>query len=41
MSCNYDARVKVDKFFAQVWDPLHGPDEMREYPKLVSELDVK
>lgn len=40
-SWNYGARAKVDKFFAQVWDPLHGPDEMREYPKIVSELDVK
>lgn len=40
-SWNYGARAKVDKFFAQVWDPLHGKDEMREYPKTVSELDVK
>lgn len=40
-SWNYGARAKVDKFFAQVWDPLHDPDEMREYPKIVSELDVK
>lgn len=39
-SWNYGARAKVDPFFAQVWDPLHAPDEMREYPKIVSELDV-
>ena len=39
-SWNYGARAKVDPFFAQVWDPLHGPDEMREYPKEVTELDI-
>ena len=39
-SWNYGARAKVDPFFAQVWDPLHEPDELREYPKEVSELDV-
>ena len=39
-SWNYGARAKVDPFFAQVWNPLHGPEEMREYPKEVSELDV-
>lgn len=39
-SWNYGARAKVDPFFAQVWNPLHGPDETREYPKEVSELDV-
>ena len=39
-SWNYGARAKVDPFFAQVWDPLHDPEEMREYPKEVSELDV-
>lgn len=39
-SWNYGARAKVDPFFAQVWNPLHGPDEMREYPKEVTELDV-
>ena len=33
-------RAKVDPFFAQVWDPLHGPDELREYPKEVSEKDM-
>jgi len=40
-SWNYGARAKVDPFFAQVWTPLHGEDEMREYPKQVSELDVR
>ena len=39
-SWNYGSRAKVDPFFAQVWNPLHGPDELREYPKEVSELDV-
>ena len=39
-SWNYGARAKVDPFFAQVWDPLHEADEMREYPKIVSEKDV-
>lgn len=39
-SWNYGQRAKVDPFFAQVWDPLHEPDELREYPKIVSELDV-
>lgn len=32
-SWNYGARAKVDPFFAQVWNPLHSSDEMREYPK--------
>ena len=40
-SWNYGARAKVDPFFAQVWNPLHSPDEQREYPKLVSDLDVE
>ena len=40
-SWNYGQRAKVDPFFAQVWNPLHEPDELREYPKVVSELDVK
>ena len=40
-SWNYGNRAKVDPFFAQVWNPLHEPDELREYPKLVSELDVE
>ena len=40
-SWNYGNRAKVDPFFAQVWNPLHEPDELREYPKVVSELDVK
>ncbi len=39
-SWNYAARAKGDPFFAQVWDPLHGPDEQRVYPKMISELDV-
>ncbi len=39
-SWNYGARAKVDPFFAQVWNPLHSPDEMREYPKQVTELDI-
>ena len=39
-SWNYGRRAKVDPFFAQVWDPLHEPGELREYPKIVSELDV-
>ena len=39
-SWNYGQRAKVDPFFAQVWDPLHEPDEQREYPKIVSELDA-
>ena len=39
-SWDYGARAKVDPFFAQVWDPLREPDELREYPKEVTELDV-
>ena len=39
-SWNYGQRAKVDRFFAQVWNPLHDPDELREYPKEVTELDV-
>lgn len=39
-SWNYGNRAKVDPFFAQVWTPLHGADETREYPKIVSEPDV-
>lgn len=39
-SWNYGERAKRDPFFAQVWTPLHGEDELREYPKLVSEEDV-
>ena len=39
-SWNYNERAKKDKFFAQVWTPLHGEDETRVYPKIVSELDV-
>lgn len=39
-SWNYGARAKKDPFFAQVWKPLHADDEMREYPKEATELDV-
>ena len=39
-SWNYGKRAQVDPFFAQVWNPLHDPDELREYPKIVTELDV-
>jgi len=39
-SWNYGNRAKKDRFFAQVWEPLHEADELREYPKVVSELDV-
>lgn len=39
-SWNYGLRAQVDPFFAQVWNPLHEPDEVREYHKIVSELDV-
>ena len=39
-SWNYGKRAKKDRFFAQVWEPLHEADELREYPKVVSELDV-
>ena len=39
-SWNYGKRAKVDPFFAQVWNPLHAEDEIREYPKAVSDLDV-
>jgi hypothetical protein len=41
-SWNYAARAKVEPFLAQVWNPLHDKSEPeREYPKTVSELDVK
>ena len=36
-SWNYGKRAQVDPFFAQVWTPLHESDELREYPKVVSE----
>ncbi len=39
-SWNYGNRAQVDPFFAQVWKPLHRDDELREYPKEVTELDV-
>lgn len=37
-SWNYGERAKKDPFFAQVWNPLHEQDEMREYKKAVSDL---
>ena len=40
-SWNYGVRAKKDQFFAQVWNPLHTEEELREYPKEVSELDVE
>ncbi len=40
-SWNYGERAKRDPFFAQVWNPLHTPDEMREYPKIVNDQMVK
>lgn len=40
-SWNYHQIAKVNPFFAQVWYPLHDKDEAsKEYPKIVSELDV-
>lgn len=39
-SWNYGERAQKEPFFAQVWTPLHEDSEMREYPKVVSELDV-
>ena len=39
-SWNYGQRAKIDPFFAQVWTPLHGADELREYPKEVSENNI-
>ncbi len=39
-SWDYGKRAKVDPFFAQVWNPLHDSDELREYPKVVTELEV-
>ncbi len=39
-SWNYGMRAKKDKFFSQVWNPIHDEDELREYPKVVSELEV-
>ena len=39
-SWNYGKRAQVDPFFAQVWNPLHDKYELREYPKLVTEMDV-
>lgn len=34
-SWNYGERAKRDRFFAQVWYPLHEIGELREYPKEV------
>ncbi len=40
-SWNYAARARVDRFFAQVWSPLHAPGEPQwACPKAVTELDV-
>ncbi|KWX70271.1 epimerase [Paenibacillus riograndensis] len=39
-SWNYKERAKREPFFAQVWYPLHGKEDGREYKKVVSELDV-
>lgn len=39
-SWNYGERAKRDPFFAQVWDPIHEQEELREYPKMVSDLDI-
>ena len=39
-SWNYGERAKKDKFFAQVWSPLHESNEMREYKKKVSDLEL-
>lgn len=36
-SWNYAERAKGDTFFAQVWIPLHGEEELRAYRKVVSE----
>ncbi len=35
-SWNYGQRARRDPFFAQVWNPLHSPDEVREYPMVSS-----
>ncbi len=40
-SWNYGMRAKKDKFFAQVWNPLHDDSEIREYPKIVNEFTGK
>ena len=34
-SWNYGERAKRDPFFAQVWNPLHDMNEVREYQKKV------
>lgn len=41
-SWNQKQRAKVDKFFAQVYDPLHEPDEKEfVYKKIVSPKDIE
>lgn len=40
-SWNYKERAKREPFFAQVWNPLQGPNDGRVYKKVVSELDVE
>jgi hypothetical protein len=37
---NYKERAKREPFFAQVWNPIQGKDDGREYTKIVSELDI-
>lgn len=39
-SWNYGVRALKDKFFAQVWNPIHESTELREYPKVVNELEI-
>lgn len=39
-SWNYKERAKREPFFAQVWNPIQGKEDGREYKKIVSELDV-
>lgn len=40
-SWNYHEVAKVSPFFAQVWYPLHEPDELSvTYPKVVSESSI-
>ncbi|NQX47987.1 NAD(P)-dependent oxidoreductase [Paenibacillus tritici] len=40
-SWNYKERAKREPFFAQVWYPLQGETDGREYKKIVSELDAE
>ncbi len=39
-SWNYGQRAKREPFLNQVWAPLHGPGELREYPKKFSDKTV-